>query len=154
MLERRAAEAGMADRIHMPGFVSESELDALLERATALLYLSLYEGFGVPVAEAVSHGVPVIASNRTSVAELLAGVPGSFDLETPTAIEDAIVSLATDSTRRRAHACAQSTMLPRLKWSDTAARTIEAFEAVLAPEPPRGNVQGDTHLANGPREAP
>ena len=56
-----------AHSVVLPGFISEGELDELFGNATALLYLSLYEGFGLPLCEAIERGVPVIASDQTAL---------------------------------------------------------------------------------------
>jgi glycosyltransferase involved in cell wall biosynthesis len=61
---------GIADRVLWLGFVSEAELAALYRLATLFVYPSLYEGFGLPVLEAMVSGTPVIASNLTSIPEI------------------------------------------------------------------------------------
>lgn len=129
-LQARLAAAGVADRVRMPGFVTEAELAETLRRASALLYLSLYEGFGLPVLEAIGHGVPVLASDRTSLPEILRGVPGAFALEDPRAIEDAVVQLASAGPARAAMAHAQRTALPRFRWSDTARHYLQTLDTL------------------------
>lgn len=126
-----ASHAGLADRIVLPGFVTEVELDRLVRNATALLYLSLYEGFGLPLLEAVGRDVPVIASNCTSIHEILDGVPGCFSLDCPEAIEDAIITLATDPKKRDQWKKKQREILPRFDWGNTAAQTIAALESCV-----------------------
>jgi glycosyltransferase involved in cell wall biosynthesis len=128
---RQLAEAGLADRLVLPGFVSEAELDGLIRNARALIYLSLYEGFGLPVLEAISRGVPVIASDLTSIPEVLQGAPGCISLDDPTAIEHAIVTMATDPAERSRWQTAQAGILPAFDWNQTAAKTIAALEACL-----------------------
>jgi len=66
-----AAAHGVADRLVLPGFISEAELPAYYQHALCLSYLSLYEGFGLPLLEAMSHGIPVLASARTSIPEVV-----------------------------------------------------------------------------------
>jgi glycosyltransferase involved in cell wall biosynthesis len=64
---------GLANRVHRLGRVSPSRLAGLLREATALVYPSTYEGFGLPVAEAMAAGCPVIASDRTALPEVVGG---------------------------------------------------------------------------------
>lgn len=121
--------AGLAERADILGFVTEAALQAHLRSATALLYLSLYEGFGLPLLEAIGMGLPVIASDRSSLPEVLQGAPGLHSLEDPAAIEDTIVRLCSDAGARAAYALAQQAVLPRFSWSDTASHYIHSFEA-------------------------
>jgi glycosyltransferase involved in cell wall biosynthesis len=59
------------DDIHLPGYVTESELKYAYTHASAFIYPSRYEGFGLPPLEAMACGTPVIASNRTAIPEVL-----------------------------------------------------------------------------------
>ena len=130
-LTQHALKAGLANRLILPGFVSEAELDAMLGHACALLYLSLYEGFGLPVLEAIGRNVPVIASDRTSIPEILEGVPGCFSLENPEAIDEAIISLVSHPTERARWQLAQRKILPRFDWTKTAEQTIAVLESCV-----------------------
>ena len=67
-IDRQPAE--VRGRIHLPGYVSEEEKTRLLRGATALLYPSLYEGFGFPVLEAQAVGTPVLCANNSSLPEV------------------------------------------------------------------------------------
>ncbi|RIX45492.1 MAG: glycosyltransferase family 1 protein [Rhodocyclales bacterium GT-UBC] len=126
---QRLERCQLTDRVILPGFVSETELERLVSHACALLYLSQYEGFGLPVLEAISRGVPVIAADRTSIPEILRGVPGCVPLDVPHAVEEAMLSISTNSELRRAWQQAQSTVLPRFAWRDTAIRTLAVLDA-------------------------
>ncbi len=68
------------DRILMPGYITDDEKDALFQKAKAFLYPSLYEGFGIPVLEAFSRGVPVVTANNSSLPEV--GGDAAFYVET------------------------------------------------------------------------
>jgi glycosyltransferase involved in cell wall biosynthesis len=65
-----AAELGLAQRVQVLAYVSDGLIEALYAQAECLLFLSLYEGFGLPVLEAMARGVPVLASNTTSIPEV------------------------------------------------------------------------------------
>lgn len=62
---------GIEGRVRFPGFIADEELPALLSAAALFAYPSLYEGFGIPVLEAMACGTPVIASDRSSLPEVV-----------------------------------------------------------------------------------
>ena len=68
-----AAEAGAPDAVVALGPVDEQRLRALYRGARALVYPSLYEGFGLPLIEAMASGTPVLASHEASIPEVLGG---------------------------------------------------------------------------------
>lgn len=70
LAKQLAQTIGLADRIHFLGFVKDVELANLYLHASAVLFPSLYEGFGLPILEAFHYGVPVVASNTPAVAEV------------------------------------------------------------------------------------
>lgn len=126
-----AEQHGVSERVILPGFVSELELDSLIRNATALLYLSLYEGFGLPVLEAIERGVPVIASDKTSIPEVLEGSIGCFPLDNPLAIEKAVIDLITNPGERTRWQSEQGKILARFDWTETAAQTIRVLESCV-----------------------
>jgi glycosyltransferase involved in cell wall biosynthesis len=69
-IRRAAAAAGIADRVHLLGRVDRPALDALYRRATATVYPSRYEGFGLPVLEAMARECPVVAADVPALAEV------------------------------------------------------------------------------------
>ena len=66
-------ETGMEKRVVFTGFIPDEELDSLMRRAAFLVYPSLYEGFGIPILEAMKVGTPVITSNLTAMPEVAGG---------------------------------------------------------------------------------
>jgi glycosyltransferase involved in cell wall biosynthesis len=129
LLQAMLDAAGLHDRAEILGFVTEQQLAERLGSAAVLLYLSLYEGFGLPVLEAIGMGLPVIASDRSSLPELLRGAPGLHALDDPIAIEHTLVYLGNDADARADYVRAQQAVLDRFAWSATASRYIEALEA-------------------------
>lgn len=79
----RITACGVVDRVHFTGHVGSTDRDALVAGAEAVVFPSEYEGFGAPVAEAMSLGVPVIASNRAS----LPGVVGDGGVVLPLEVD-------------------------------------------------------------------
>lgn len=86
-------------RIRHIKFPSESELNLLYNNAFCLVYPSLYEGFGIPVAEAMKCGCPVIACNSSSIPEVAGGAAILLENITPKEIADAVLGLENVNAR-------------------------------------------------------
>lgn len=90
----------LGDRVLFPGYLPNAELAALLANCTGVVFPSLYEGFGLPVIEAMAAGVPVACSNTTSLPEVAADAAILFDPRVPTQIAQAMISLVENETLR------------------------------------------------------
>lgn len=88
------------DRICFPGYLPDDELSALVHNSGGLIFPSLYEGFGLPVIEAMASGIPVACSNTTSLPEVAAGAAILFDPRVPSEIAEAMINLISDLKRR------------------------------------------------------
>lgn len=95
-----ARTMSLADRILFPGYLPNAELAALMADCTGVLFPSLYEGFGLPVIEAMAAGVPVACSNTTSLPEVAADAAILFDPRVPTQMAQAMISLVEDEALR------------------------------------------------------
>lgn len=97
-LGEAVAGAGMKKTVLMPGYVGSGARRALMSRAAALLFPSVYEGFGLPPLEAMASGTPVIAADNTSIPEVVgdAGILVADYLE-PAAWTGAMTRLLTDA---------------------------------------------------------
>jgi glycosyltransferase involved in cell wall biosynthesis len=84
----------------LPGYVSRATLLRLFASATVFAYPSLYEGFGLPVAEAMASGTPVLTSNLTSLPEVVAGAAWEVDPYSVDAITAGLERLLTDAPLR------------------------------------------------------
>jgi glycosyltransferase involved in cell wall biosynthesis len=93
-------ESGMAVRVVLAGFVTEQELDILLRMARAFVYPSLYEGFGIPILEAMKVGTPVVTSNATAMPEVAGGAAVLIDPNRVDDMKDGISRVITDETLR------------------------------------------------------
>jgi glycosyltransferase involved in cell wall biosynthesis len=71
--------SGLEGRVHFPGFVDDADLPALYSAADLFAYVSLYEGFGLPLLEAMACGTPVIGSNTSSLPEVMGDVGPQVD---------------------------------------------------------------------------
>lgn len=124
---RRIAEReGVAEHVVWAGFVPEDDLPALYSGADAFLFPSLWEGFGLPVLEAMACGVPVITSARSAMSEVTEEAAVLVDPSDPAAIADGVITALSDGP---ALASAGLRRAARYTWERTAARTIEVYEA-------------------------
>jgi glycosyltransferase involved in cell wall biosynthesis len=95
-LAAAAERLGIADQVRFLGFVEPAEVRVLYSSARALVYPSLFEGWGLPILEAFASDLPVACSNVTSLPELVGDAAIVFDPYDTTAIADAIARLWTD----------------------------------------------------------
>ncbi len=100
-LREEAARCGVRGALTLLDWVSDEELGALYRGAVAQVFVSRAEGFGYPVAEAMSAGCPVITSNQSSTLEIAGDAAWLVDPERPEALGEALASLAEDAGERR-----------------------------------------------------
>ena len=91
---------GVADLVEFVGFVTPKELRALYELASMMVFPSLFEGWGLPVLEALGAGVPVASSNATCLPALTAGAAELFEPKDPLAIATAVARVWKDDLLR------------------------------------------------------
>lgn len=132
LLERIAAcPAGVSERIHVLGPVTSSVRDTLLQRAEALVYPSVDEGFGFPILEAQRAGTAVVARPSGSIPEVGgSGVELAAD-QTIEALTDAITRVLDDEGRRQQLIEAGAANLTRFSWSRTADGLVEAYRSAI-----------------------
>lgn len=99
-LMNAARTMNLGERILFPGYVPNAELAALMVNCIGVVFPSLYEGFGLPVIEAMAAGVPVACSNTTSLPEVAANAVILFDPRVPTQVAQAIISLVENEAWR------------------------------------------------------
>ena len=97
---RGRSPAGIGDRVVFPGFIRPADLPALYAGASLFVFPSLYEGFGLPVLEAMACGTPVACSRTTSLPEVAGGAAALFDPEDPRDIAAVVGALLADAGLR------------------------------------------------------
>jgi glycosyltransferase involved in cell wall biosynthesis len=114
------------------GFVTDSELAALFRHAQALVQPSTYEGFGLPVLEAMQLGTPVISAFASSLPEVAGDAAAWIDPHDAEALARVVIDVASDPARRARMAAAGRTQAARFSWDKTARETLEAFDEARA----------------------
>jgi glycosyltransferase involved in cell wall biosynthesis len=116
------------------GYVAESHLPGLYAGAAALAMPSLYEGFGLPVVEAMASGVPVVAANRAALPETCGGAALLVEPDDEGALADALATVVTDEEARRRLVQAGIERASHFSWDRAAAATDTVISEVLAEE--------------------
>jgi glycosyltransferase involved in cell wall biosynthesis len=130
-LRRFGAEAAAPDALVLPGPVSEGDLVRLYQQAVALVYPSLYEGFGLPVLEAMACGLPVVAARAGSVPEVLGDAGILVDGGDWLGVADALAVLLAGPERRAALRDRGLARAADFSWERTARRTLDVYRACL-----------------------
>lgn len=129
---RRLVVAGLGRAhwhdVEAPGFLPDAELDALIRGADLLVHPSLYEGFGLVIAEAMARGVPVASSNATALPELAGGAAELFD---PRDVDDMAAAMLRAIGRRDELARLGRERVAGLSWERTARETAAVYAEVL-----------------------
>jgi glycosyltransferase involved in cell wall biosynthesis len=99
-VEAMAKEYGVCDQVHALGFLAVEELAYLYRRADMLVFPSLFEGFGIPLVEAMAAGCPVVAARATSIPEVAGDAAELFDPGSPAALAAAIERVLDDEAWR------------------------------------------------------
>jgi glycosyltransferase involved in cell wall biosynthesis len=124
----REIDGGGPGRIERIGALSDRDLDAVYRGAAMFVYPSLYEGFGLPVVEAMARGVPTIASNTSSLPEVVGDAAITVDPRSVGELTAAILRLANDAFLSSSLAEAGRRRADGFSWEETARRTVEVYE--------------------------
>jgi glycosyltransferase involved in cell wall biosynthesis len=130
-LRARADALGIADDVRFPAWVSDGELEGLWSTARAFVFPSLYEGFGLPVLEAMARGVPVACANASSLPEVAGDAALLFDPHDEAAIATAISRLLDDERLRERLRALGVEQARRFTWERTAQLTLESYARAL-----------------------
>jgi glycosyltransferase involved in cell wall biosynthesis len=113
-------ELNLGDRIKQLGYVEPEDMPVLYNLAGAYVYPSLYEGFGLPVLEAMQCGCPVVASNATSIPEVAGDAAILVDPINTTAIAQSIYRVLSDSKLREELVYAGFQQAKKFSWEKCA----------------------------------
>jgi glycosyltransferase involved in cell wall biosynthesis len=129
-VRRAAASSGVADRIHFTGFVADDDLLQLYNACELFAFPSFYEGFGLPVLEAMACGRAVACSNTSALPEVADAAGILFDPHSPDAIARAMLDLLLDSELRGRMERLGLQRAAHFSWHDAARKTLEVYYEV------------------------
>jgi glycosyltransferase involved in cell wall biosynthesis len=122
------SQAPGSERIRLPGFIADEDKAALISGATALLYPSLYEGFGFPILEGQACGTAVLGANSSSLPEIAGRAALLVDPLDTAALTTALQRIATDQALRRELVQQGWVNVQRFTWQKTAEQTLATLE--------------------------
>lgn len=131
-LRERAKAAGVSEQVRFPGWLPRADVEGLWRACTAHVLPSFYEGFGLPVLEAMARGVPGACAERASMPEVAGDAALLFDPADPAAIRAAIERLLGDATLRERLSAAGLARAAAFSWERTARATASTYERALA----------------------
>lgn len=131
-LSQYAHDLGVADQVLFTGFVPDDHLPALYHGAEAFVFPSLYEGFGLPVIEAMTYGVPVVTSLASSLPEIVGDAAVLVDPHAPEAIRDGMAEVLLDPQKAAEMRKKGREQAQKFSWKRTAEETYAAYQDAYA----------------------
>ncbi len=125
---RELGEPELLPRLRLPGYIPNSDLPAIYNGASAFLYTSLRESFGIPQLEAMACGTPVVTSNTSAIPEIAGEGAILVDPTSPEAIADALLRLETDPQFRTAQVAYGLERVKQFSWENTARKLLTLYE--------------------------
>ncbi len=126
-----AEDGGVGGRVHVTGQISEADLQAVYAGAVAVAVPSRAEGFGLPVIEAMSHGVPVVTSDDPALVEVGGGAARVVQRDDVEALAHALTEVATDGPVRRELVDGGRRRAADFSWTRTATRMWQVYRSVV-----------------------
>jgi glycosyltransferase involved in cell wall biosynthesis len=126
-LQEIAGQFQVQEQVRYLGYVAAEDLPPLYAGATLLVFPSLYEGFGLPLLEAMKLGCPVAAANLTSVPEVVGEAALLFDPRNPDSIANALYRLVSDDTLRQTLRARGRERVAAFSWDKAARETLAVF---------------------------
>lgn len=130
-LERRVRRLGVAEQIHFTGYLPDDDLPALYSGAAAFVFPSLYEGFGLPVLEAMACGAPVITSSVSSLPEVAGDAALLVDPQNSAAIAIAIRRVLEERGLAASLSARGLARAARFTWATAARETFAIYDQLL-----------------------
>jgi glycosyltransferase involved in cell wall biosynthesis len=118
-------------KISLYGYATDEEIVSLYRNAAVFVYPSLYEGFGLPVLEAMAQGCPVIASNVSSLPEVVGDAAVLVDPFNTTEIAEAMIKVLADDELKREMSVKGINRAKLFSWDRTAEQYVKVFDRVL-----------------------
>jgi glycosyltransferase involved in cell wall biosynthesis len=129
-LKRMVCDLHLDDLVVSLGYLTDAEIRGLYSLASVLTYPSLYEGFCLPVAEAMAAGVPCVVSNRACLPEIAGEAAMIIDPDRPEEFAGSIHGILEDQEVRESLIARGRERAAGYSWSDTARKTLELYRDV------------------------
>jgi glycosyltransferase involved in cell wall biosynthesis len=127
-LQEVIAHFHLQEAVHYLGYVPSAEVGTLYAKATLLVFPSLFEGFGIPLVEAMALECPIAAANRTSIPEVVGDAALLFDPRNPDSIAEAMYRILSDEPLRQSLIARGRGRRALFSWQETASQTLRVFE--------------------------
>ena len=124
---QQIGEPDLMERLRLPGYIPNGDLPAVYNGASAFLYTSLRESFGIPLLEAMACGTPVVTSNTSAIPEIAGEGAILVDPTSPTSIAEALLRLETDADYRAATIAYGLERVKRFSWEQTARQLLALY---------------------------
>lgn len=147
---RYAAGLGLGGLVHYLGFIPEEDLAALVSSATALLYPSRFEGFGLPVLEAFRYGTPAVVSTAPAVSEVAGAAALLVDFDDESAWTEAMVLICSDVEVRENLVRQGIARSSSFSWSLAAEQTLRVLRAASAGRSTPADLETATEASEPP----
>lgn len=122
---------GLQNEVEIIGWVTQKELIDYLRSAALFIYLSRYEGFGFPPLHAMACGTPVIASNCTSIPEVLGDVGFKYDPDDHAGVAAGVEKILNDQTLWQQQSVAGIARSKSFSWEESAIKHLKVYESVM-----------------------
>ena len=131
-IRRQLRESGLADHVHLPGFARDKDLPPLYQMADLFVCASVYEGFGLPVLEAMASGVPVVASDNSSLPEVVGETGWLTRADDAEAIARTLREVLNESDYAQKRAALSRERARTFSWRSTAEKTLAAYASLAS----------------------
>jgi len=128
---KEVAKFDLVERVHFLGFVADADLPMLYNAASLFVYPSLYEGFGLPVLEAMACGIPVVASNQSALPEVVGEAGLLIDPRDVEAIAAAMSRILSEPALRHHLAQIGLKQAAKFAWPDMAAKLLNLYQKIV-----------------------
>jgi len=131
-VKKQIEEWGLEKNIIFLGFVPDSHLPSLYSSAKLFVFPSKFEGFGLPILEAMGYGVPVVSSNTTSLPEVIGDAGLMFNPDDPAEMADVIEHALVDTVTRKNLVEKGLKRVKEFSWRKVAEKTLAEYKAAMA----------------------
>ena len=129
--ERKAHELNFTNEVIFLGYIPEDDLQLLYKNARCFIFISIYEGFGIPILEAMACGIPIITSNISSMPEVAGEAALTVNPYNVAEIAEAIHRITYDSNMSQRLVDTGLKRVKRFSWDSAAEKTLELYEGIL-----------------------